>query len=55
MNCIIDNAILLLARQGQNPKAIKRYIRMKYRINMDLKSLKERIKKLSPNAQLTHA
>ncbi len=53
MNCIIDSAILLLAREGQNPKAIRRYIRMKYRVNIDLVSLKERLKKLTASPTLS--
>ncbi len=53
MNCIIDSAIEFLAKSGQKPKAIKRYIKMKYRINMDLKSLKQRLRKLDLHPELT--
>jgi hypothetical protein len=55
MNCIIDSAILFLVRQGQKPKAIRRYIRMKYRVNIDLKSLKERVKRLSTSPILSES
>ncbi len=52
MNCIIDSAIMLLARQGQNPKAIRRYIRMKYKVNIDLSALKERLIRLNTSMDL---
>ena len=55
MKCVIDSAIMLLAKQGQNPKAIKRYIRMKYKINIDLQALKERVNRLKPGLELEGA
>ena len=55
MNCIIDSAIMLLSQQGQNPKAIRRFIRMNYRVNIDRKSLKERVEKLRPRIELRQA
>ncbi|MEQ8927266.1 MAG: hypothetical protein RLO81_15710 [Fulvivirga sp.] len=52
MDCLIDSVITLLAKQGQNPKAIRRYIRMKYRINMDVKSIKQRLNRIKANMQI---
>ena len=48
MNCLIDSVITLLARQGQKPEAIRRYIKMKYRINMDKAALKTRLANMKP-------
>lgn len=52
MDCLIDSAIMLLAKQGQNPKAIRRYLRMKYHITIDLESLKSRLKRLKSRMEL---
>jgi len=44
MNCLIDQVIDSYLRQGQRIETIK-----KYRINIDAKSIKERIKMLRMN------
>lgn len=46
MNCVIDNVINTYLNQGKKLEVIRRYISMKYRIYIDLTSLKERIKLL---------
>ncbi|MEM9856310.1 MAG: hypothetical protein AAF843_03075 [Bacteroidota bacterium] len=47
MNCLIDNSLTYSLRKGKRAEVIRRYIRLKYRINMDMGALKERIKTLS--------
>ncbi len=49
MNCLINNSLSYSLKKGKRTEVIRRYIRMKYRINMDLRSLKERIKHLANN------
>ncbi|MCZ6522084.1 MAG: hypothetical protein O6939_09710 [Bacteroidetes bacterium] len=49
MNCLIDQVIDSYLRQGQRIETIKKYIWQKYRINIDAKSIKERIKLLRMN------
>lgn len=46
MNCIIDNTINHYYRQGKKASVIKRYIKMRYRINMDLASINERLRQI---------
>lgn len=46
MNCIIDKSITYHLKKGKKAEVIRRYIKMKYRVNMDLKTLKERVKNL---------
>ncbi|UII28186.1 hypothetical protein LVD15_07110 [Fulvivirga maritima] len=47
MNCVIDNSILFHLRQGRKMEVIRRYIKMKYRINMDMATLKKRVKHIN--------
>ncbi|UII22426.1 hypothetical protein [Fulvivirga ligni] len=47
MNCVIDNSILYHLRQGRKMDVIRRYIKLKYRISMDMETLKERIKHIN--------
>lgn len=49
MNCVINNVIDTYLRKGKKIEVIRRYIRMKYRIYIDLTSIKERIKLLKMN------
>ena len=49
MNCLIDQVIDSYLRQSQRIETIKKYIWQKYRINIDAKSIKERIKMLRMN------
>lgn len=49
MNCLIDKSLSYSLKKGKKAEVIRRYIRMKYRIHMDLKSLKERLKYLANN------
>lgn len=44
MNCIINKVITQYQAKGKKLEVIKRYLLMKYHINMDMASLKERIK-----------
>jgi len=44
MNCLIDSIINKFSRQGKSPEVIGRYLGMKYHINIDLTSIRERIK-----------
>lgn len=46
MNCIIDKSILRFLKQGEKAEVIRRYIRMKYRIDIDLPTLNARVKNL---------
>ncbi len=52
MNCLIDNSLIYSLRRGKRAEVIRRYIRMKYRINMDIHALKKRIKDLTTSGQL---
>lgn len=51
MNCVINNSIVDNLKKGKKPEVIRRYIKMKYRISIDLQSMKERIKMLSPKLE----
>lgn len=44
MNCVINNSITDHLKKGKKLEVIRRYIEMKYRISIDLESLRERIK-----------
>ena len=44
MNCVINNLIDHYAKQGRKLEAIKRYLKMRYNINIDKNALKERIR-----------
>lgn len=46
MNCIIDNSISYHIKKGRKAEVVRRYIKMKYRINIELNALKERMKHL---------
>lgn len=53
MNCVIDKSILYHLRKGKKAEVIRRYIKMKYRVNMDISALKERVKNLNSQLELT--
>ncbi len=44
MNCTINNVIDQYHRKGKQIDVIRRYIKMRYKINIDLASIKERIR-----------
>lgn len=44
MNCVINNSITDHLKKGTKLEVIRRYIEMKYRVSIDLESLKERIR-----------
>lgn len=46
MNCVIDKSILYHLKKGKKAEVIRRYIKMKYRVNIELSALKERVKNL---------
>jgi len=52
MNCLINEAIDKYLRRGKRIDVIRRYIKMKYRINIDTMSIKQRIKALKVNYEL---
>jgi len=45
MNDIINNAIDFYVRQGRKNEVIRRYVRLKYRVNIDRSAFQERVKK----------
>ena len=47
MNCVINNSIIDNLKKGKKLEVIRRYIEMKYRINIDLQAMKERVKRLN--------
>lgn len=49
MNCLIDKTINRYAAKGERAEAIRRYIRMKYRINIDTEAIKKRLQNLKPS------
>jgi hypothetical protein len=52
MNDLLDSTILYLIKKGQKPNVIRRYIRAKYKITIDINSLKQRIKRLSVSNEM---
>lgn len=44
MNCLINDIIEGSIRKGKKIEVVRRYIRMKYHMNIDLKSLEHRLK-----------
>jgi hypothetical protein len=47
MNCVINNSIVDNLKKGKKLEVIRRYIEMKYRVNIDAESLKERIRMMN--------
>lgn len=47
MNCVINNSITDHLKKGKKLEVIRRYIEMKYRVSIDLESLRERIKMMN--------
>lgn len=43
MNCLINETITLYLRKEKKIEVIRRYIRLKYKINMDTESILKRI------------
>ena len=46
MNDIINNAIDFYVRQGRRIEVVRRYIRLKYRVNIDRNAFRERVKNI---------
>ena len=46
MNDIINNAIDFYVRQGRKIEVVRRYVRLKYRVNIDKNAFQERVKHL---------
>ena len=44
MNCLIDNVLKRYLKKGKKIEVIRRYMRLKYHISIDLASLKNRIR-----------
>ena len=53
MNCLIDSALQFLVNRNKSLKVIRRYIRMKYKINIDERALEQRLLKLLPSIRLS--
>ena len=43
MNCLIDNVLSRYLKKGKRIDVIRRYMRLKYHISIDVASLKKRI------------
>ena len=46
MNCIIDNSITYLLKQGKKAQAIRNYLKDRYRITVDLPTIRKRIEQI---------
>ena len=53
MNCVINKSILLQMKQGKPVEFIRNYIQSKYRVNMDISILKERVRQLNSSLELS--
>lgn len=53
MNCIINNVIDTYHRKGKKAEVMRRYIRMKYKVNIDLASIKARIRSINMDYSFT--
>jgi hypothetical protein len=42
MNCLINKTIYSHLREGRKPEVIARYVKMKYRVNIDKSSIQKR-------------
>lgn len=49
MNCLINQTIDRYMKSGRRPDVISRYIRLKYRINIEVSALTKRLKTLNLN------
>lgn len=49
MNCIINNVIDTYYKKGEKAEVIRRYIKMKYQISIDIASIQERIRSINMN------
>ena len=47
MRCLIDKSVAYSLRKGKRAEVIRRYIRMKYRIHMDIETIKQRINQIA--------
>lgn len=47
MNCLINNTIDSYLRKGRKVEVVKRYIRMKYRVQIDNVSIAKRMQTLN--------
>lgn len=47
MKCLIDKSVAYSLRKGKKAEVIRRYIRMKYRIHVDLQTIRERIRQMT--------
>lgn len=53
MNCVINNVINSYHKKGKKVEVIRRYIRMKYHITMDIASIRERIRSMNMDYKFT--
>ena len=47
MRCLVNDIIDTYHRKGKRVEVIRRYLRMKYRINIDIESIQERVKTIN--------
>lgn len=52
MECIIDQTIRYYLKKGKKLEAIRRYLRMKYRITMDIQALKRRMESVDNDLRM---
>ncbi len=53
MNCLIDNVLKRYLNKGKRIDVIKRYIKLKYHINIDLESIQKRIQSNSMKYEIS--
>ncbi len=53
MNCIVNNVIATYNKKGKKAEVIRRYIKMKYHIHMDMASIRERIRSINMDYKFT--
>lgn len=55
MNCVINDIVRWSIKKGTRAEVVRRYLKMKYHTNIDLKSLERRFNKLQRNDNLNIA
>ena len=55
MNCLIDDTIKRVVRKGKRLEVIRRYIRLKYKINMDIASIQKRVNQMTLTGNLSYS
>ena len=55
MNCLIDDTIKSVVKKGKRLEVVRRYIRLKYKINMDVASIQKRINQMTLTGKLGYS